>query len=287
MNKIEIRQHQIPAADGTPLHVRDALLAPGTPGVVIMHGLGEHSGRYERAMQFFNQCGLSVRAYDHRGHGQSGGKRGDFPESDPSGGDAVVQDARIVIDDFARQTGHAPILLGHSMGGLFATRFALEKHSPLRALILSSPALALSLSGGQKGLLKILSAIAPHFAVANGLDVNGLSHDPAVAKAYQNDPFVHNKATASLLKCMLASIDYCHAKAGTMSVPVLLVVAGDDKLIAAEGSRAIFPKLPPDLATMHWYDHMYHELFHETEADAARVFGDIRAWLLARKLIAG
>lgn len=281
MNKVDVAQHKMMARDGTALHVRDAMLGLGTPGVVIMHGLGEHSGRYHHVLQFFNQCGLSARVYDHRGHGQSGGRRGDVPK-----GSSLVQDARLVIDDFAQQTGHAPILLGHSMGGLFATRFALEQASSLRALILSSPALALSLSGGQKLLLKTMNTIAPHVGVPNGLDANGLSHDKVVVQAYRDDPLVHNKATASLLNHMLDAMDYCHREAGRMSLPVLLVVAGDDKLIAASGSRAIFPKLPPNLATMHWYDHMYHEIFNEIEADATRVFADVRNWLLAQGLMA-
>jgi alpha-beta hydrolase superfamily lysophospholipase len=282
MAKVKLKEHKIVASDGTPLHVCDAMLRAGTPGVVIMHGLGEHAGRYQHVLQFFNQCGLSARVYDQRGHGQSGGRRGDVPD-----GSSFVQDARLVIDDFARKTGQAPILLGHSMGGLFAARFALEQHSALRGLILSSPALALFLSGGQKLLLKTLGAIAPHLAVSNGLDLNGLSHNKAVVEAYRKDPLVHGKATASLLNQMLAAIDYCQREAGNMRLPVLLVVAGDDKLVSAAGSRAIFPKLPGNLATLHWYDHMYHEIFNEVEADAARVFADVRNWLLSQGFMPG
>ena len=149
------------AADGTPLFVRDWPAAAGTAAagaVMLMHGLGEHCGRYAHVARFFNQRGYVVRGYDHRGHGRSGGARGDVPD-----GAAIVRDARLVLDDFmqpggdAAASGRLPLLLGHSMGGLFAARFATAQAAPLSGLILSSPALALPLSGGQKTLLKILS----------------------------------------------------------------------------------------------------------------------------------
>jgi alpha-beta hydrolase superfamily lysophospholipase len=117
------RVHRISTADGTLLHVADYMLpmAAARGSVVLMHGLGEHSGRYRHVIQFFNQCGLSVRCYDHRGHGRSEGKRGDVINGNP-----MVQDAEIVIDDFASRFDLPPFLFGHSMGGLFAARFAPE-----------------------------------------------------------------------------------------------------------------------------------------------------------------
>lgn len=266
---------KISAADGTILFVNDYLQADPAAcrgGVVIMHGLGDHCGRHAHVARFFNDCGYSVRTYDHRGHGKSGGARGDVPV-----GEAILQDAQIVIDDFSTALNQAPLLLGHSMGGLFATRFALSRLSPLRGLILSSPALAISLSGPQKLLLKILSRLAPRLAIPNGLDSTKLSRDPKVCEAYLKDPLVHDKITSRLLLRMLDAMAFCQANAATMTIPVLMLVAGDDALVDPEGSRAFYPKLPPKLVTWHCYDEMYHEIFNEL--DAGRVFGDIRTWL--------
>jgi alpha-beta hydrolase superfamily lysophospholipase len=272
-----LRQHKISAADGTALQIFDHWISEpgaGKGGIVIMHGLGEHSGRYSHVVRFFNECGLSVRCYDHRGHGKSEGPRGDVPN-----GDVLLQDAQIVIEDFANQLAEPPLLLGHSMGGLYAARFALANLAPLRGVILSSPALAIYMSGGQKLLLKILNLLAPRLGIPNGLDVKGLSHDPAVVKAYKNDSLVHSRITARLLIRMLAAMEFCQAHASEMSIPLLMVVAGSDRLVDPAGSRAFFPRLPAGLATMHLYDALYHELFNEI--DARPVFDDVRRWLQA------
>ena len=271
------QSHQLAAADGTLLYVSDLLapLAQSRGGIVIMHGLGEHSGRYRQLAQRLNDLGWSVRCYDHRGHGRSEGARGDVPTGAP-----MLQDAQIVIDDFNARTGYRPFLLGHSMGGLFAAHFALAGCAPLRGLILSSPALAVPLSGLQKMMLKAMHCVAPWLALPNGLQSRFLSHDTRVVKAYRADPLVHNKISTRLLNAMLASIAFCEQQATKLAVPALLLVAGDDHLVDAEGSKRFFARLPPALATMTVYDDLYHEVFNET--DSQRPFNDLAAWLQAQ-----
>lgn len=266
---------QLSAEDGTSLFITDwpADHASATKrGVVVMHGLGEHCGRHAHVARFFNDLGWSVRTYDHRGHGLSGGPRGDVPNDD-----AIVRDAKLVFDDFAKQFDTPPLLLGHSMGGLFAARFATGSLSPIGGLILSSPALAIQLSSAQKLLLKSLGALAPALAVPNGLQTRYLSHDPAIEAAYSKDPLVHGKITPRLLNAMLRAIEFSHAHAAAITVPTLLIVAGDDRLVDASGSDAFFDRLRPGLGTIHCYTDYYHEIFNEV--GAARVFDDIRHWL--------
>ena len=271
---VALQSHQISAADGTKLYVTDYLLpaSQARGSVVIMHGLGEHSGRYRHVAGFFNECGLSVRCYDHRGHGRSQGKRGDVINGDP-----MLQDAEIVIEDFSMRFAEPPFLFGHSMGGLFAARFALSHLSPLRGLILSSPALALRLSAFQMKMLKFMHAVAPTLAVPNGVKPALLSHDPKIVAAYKADPLVHSKISARLLTSMLASIDYCHAHAASMSIPTLMLVAGDDRVLDADGSKRFFAQLPAGMAQLHVYDGMYHEIFNEP--DAHRPLADLKMWL--------
>jgi alpha-beta hydrolase superfamily lysophospholipase len=268
------REWQLAADDGTTLFGADWPLdaAQRRGGVVIMHGLGEHCRRYDHVARFFNEQGWAVRVYDHRGHGKSGGPRGDVPD-----GEAMLRDAALVISDFTQQLDAPPLLLGHSMGGLFAARFATGGLAPLQGLILSSPALAVPMSAAQKILLKTLGAIAPGLAVPNGLQTRYLSHDPAVVQAYERDPLVHPKITPRLLRAMLAAIDFSHAHAADLQLPVLMVVAGDDHLVDAAGSDRFFPHLRAGIGTMHRYPKLYHEIFNEVEADT--VFGHVRDWL--------
>ncbi|MFH1043659.1 MAG: alpha/beta hydrolase [Pseudomonadota bacterium] len=269
------RELSLSAADGTSLFVADWQIdsaAAAGKGIVLMHGLGEHCGRYAHVAQFFNDCGYSVRAYDHRGHGRSGGRRGDVPDAE-----TLLQDAKIAVDDFARNLSAPPLLLGHSMGGLFAAYYATRALSPLGGLILSSPALRIRLARAQKLLLQVLGAMAPGFGIPNGLESRYLSHRQEVVDAYGSDPLVHTKISARLLRAMLEAIEFTQAHASALSVKTLLLVAGDDRLVDAAGSEAFFRKLAPGVGAMHAYPGFYHELFNEVEA--GRVFDDIRAWL--------
>ncbi|MDO8651838.1 MAG: lysophospholipase [Undibacterium sp.] len=263
------------ATDGTSLFVRDWPLSgtsAANDGVVIMHGLGEHCGRYAHVARFFNTLGFAVRTYDHRGHGKSGGARGDVPDQE-----AMLRDARLVINDFTRQLHAPPLLLGHSMGGLFAARFATAGLAPLRGLILSSPALALRMSGVQAALLKVATVLLPGVGIPNGLQTRYLSHDGEVVQAYENDPLVHAKISARLLNAMLQAIQYTHDHAPKLTIPVLLLVAEDDHLVDPVGSHRFSARLTPSSSTTIYYEGFYHEIFNELEA--TRVFDDLRNWL--------
>jgi alpha-beta hydrolase superfamily lysophospholipase len=273
------REHMVRATDGTPLFVADwpaerAQAQHG--GIVLMHGLGEYCGRYAHLARFFNQEGWSVRAFDHRGHGRSAGPRGDVPQ-----GDTILHDAKVVVDDFAQHLDVPPLLFGHSMGGLFAARFATGKMSPLRGLILSSPALALFMSDIQKLLLKTLGAVAPGLRVSNGLKSRYLTHDPVAVQAYDKDPLVHSKISARLLNGMLDAIGFSQSHAAVLAIPTLMVVAGDDRLVDVAGSQAFFAQLALGIGTLHLYHDFYHEIFNET--DAQGVFRDVAAWLANRQ----
>ena len=275
-----IHESRLAVKDGTELFIRDWIIEGAgeqdpKPCVVILHGLGEHCGRYRHIAGFLNGCGFSVRTYDHRGHGQSGGARADLPEPG-----TIVSDAEILINDFAEKCRTVPILFGHSMGGLFAAHIATAGLVRLRGLVLSSPALALRLTGLDRFLLRIMSSVAPHFAISNGLNSANLSHDPAVATAYDNDPLVHKKVTASLLNGMLTSIAYVESHAPVLSVPTLLQVAEQDLLIDPQGSHHFYEGLPSNLGTAHFYPGMYHEIFNES--DAKQVFDDLKDWLASR-----
>lgn len=263
--------------DGCRLHVRDDLPAGPCRGrVLLMHGLGEHAGRYAHVASFFTGRGYAVRRYDHRGHGHSDGARGDVPDSD-----TLLADAQAVLGDWQPAADEAPpVLLGHSMGGLLAARFAVERLAPLSALVLSSPALGLRLGGGQRLLLKLMRALAPGLALPNGLPARFLSHDAAVVRAYLDDPLVHNKISARLLCAMLDAIEVAQQGAASLELPTLLLVSGDDKLVDPHGSRAFFQRLPAGSSALQVYPQLYHELFNEI--GSAPVFADLEHWLASQ-----
>jgi alpha-beta hydrolase superfamily lysophospholipase len=270
--------------DGTQLYIRDWYAEDHIenhgpkPCVVMLHGLCEHSGRYDHIAAFFNARGFAVRTYDHRGHGKSGGMRGDSP-----GETSIVNDAEIIIGDFAKQCQTSPILFGHSMGGLFAARIATEKKVPLRGLILSSPALALWLTPLLRILLKLLSAIAPHVAIKVRFKPEFLSHNLATVVSYLSDPLIHQQFTASLVNSMLSSIDFAQTHASTLTIPTLLLVAEADEIVDPQGSHDFFAALPGKIATAHFYIDDYHEIFNELDTD--KVFSDLHNWLVAQQLV--
>lgn len=250
-------------------------------GIIIMHGLGEHCGRYTKLAEFFLNLGFVVRVFDHRGHGQSSGQRGDIPNSD-----AIIDDAKIVIEDFAKQLPEAPMIFAHSMGGLFSTHLCLLEKVKVKALILSSPAFAVHLSQFEKTLFAISQYLIPSVGVPHGSNGLYLSHDIEVVKDYQKDELVHNKISARLFKSMLKSMKYIHKNATKLKIPLLLLVADNDLVVDSNGSKKFSNKIlknnPNYQIKTILYPNFYHEVINEPESRI--VFNDITNWLNEKNL---
>ena len=268
------------ASDGDNIAVQDWPLAHGQTlrGVVILvHGLGEHAGRYDHVARHLNGWGFAVRGYDQHGHGESGGVRGALPTRQ-----------RLLIDlaDIADSTrlrmdpGTPLILLGHSMGGVVAARFVSLGARPVQALVLSSPALDAGFGRFKRVLVATLANLAPSLRVGNGLDVNAISHDRATVLAYQADPLVHDRISARLAQFIAEAGPAVLAKAPAWKVPTLLLYAGDDKLVNPAGSRAFIAAAPRRVVTAHCFESMYHEIFNEVDSES--VFEELKIWLDAR-----
>ena len=278
-------------------------MGPGAPpprGVVLLvHGLGEHASRYEHVAQQLMDWGFAVRAYDQRGHGDSGGVRGAIPDDT-----ALLDDLAEIVDDTRLHCEHMPhaqhasglgsgsapslplILLGHSLGGLVASRFVSLNIRPVEGLIMSSPALDAGLGFFQKLLLSVMPRLMPNLCVDNSLDVRFLSHDERVVKAYTADRLVHNRISARLGKFIATAGPATVAAAVDWRVPTLLLFAGNDHLVNPQGSRdfaenaAASQAVRPGTVTVKCFDGMYHELFNEL--NPAPVFEALKAWLDAR-----
>ncbi len=276
----ESRLSTFVASDGDNIAIQDWPLLHGSVlrGVVVLvHGLGEHAGRYDAVAHQLNAWGFAVRGYDQYGHGESGGVRGGLPTDRR----LLVDLADIVATTRTRMDKGCPlILLGHSMGGLVAARFVSLKSRSVQGLVLSSPALDAGLGRWQKLAITVLAKVMPGFRTANGLDVTALSHDRGVIHAYQNDPLVHNRISARLARFIDQGAAATVAAAPAWKVPTLLLYAGADKLVNPAGSRAFAEAVPSKIITTHCFDAMYHEIFNEP--DSADVFSAMKAWLDAR-----
>lgn len=248
--------------------------------IVVVHGLGEHIGRYAHVAAFLNARGFGVVGYDQRGHGRSDGRRGRI-----AGDEDLLADLALVLDA-VRSADAAPIvLLGHSMGGLVAARFvagALDAvppawSRPVDALVLSSPALAADLGVAQRAMLAVFGRLAPDLAVGNGLDSTRVSRDPLVAAAYLADPLVHDRVTPRLARFIMQGGPEVLARAPRWRVPTLLMWAGRDALVAPRGSAAFAAAVPPGVVTARAFAPLCHEIFNEPEQ--GEVLDTLAAWL--------
>ncbi|WP_050475808.1 alpha/beta hydrolase [Herbaspirillum rhizosphaerae] len=262
------------ASDGTALFYREWRHHQPGGAIVLVHGLGEHGGRYAELAGLFHDAGLSVRIHDHRGHGQSGGVRGSL-RSDAD----FLTDLKLVFDDFAQQCDATPFLFGHSLGGLVAARFATGGLSKVRGLLLSSPALAIRMTGFQKVLLALTTRIAPGLAVPTSLPAQLVSHDVEVVQAYRRDALNHGKVAARVVNFMLAAQVQVQRDAATFTLPLLLQIAGDDAFVDPQGSRSFFAAVPQVDKKLYCYDDAYHEIFNESKERRLRAQGDLRSWL--------
>ena len=264
-------------APGLQLALRDWPLADATAmraQVLIVHGLGEHSGRYEHVAQQLNGWGYAVRSFDLWGHGLSDGERGSMRDEH-----ALLDDLAAVVDQTrkAMAPGQSLVLLGHSLGGLLAARFVSLRMRPIDALVLSSPALDPGLNAFQKLLLATLPGIAPNLRVGNGLQVKYLSHDPAVVAAYQADPLVHDRISARLALFIAQAGREVLATAPQWSTPTLLLFAGQDQLVSPQGSRDFLKLAPGAMVQSLCFEALFHEIFNEAEAGG--VFAALQQWL--------
>lgn len=271
----------IKTSDGIELYACDWLPATGPRRgtALIVHGLGEHCRRYAHVAAALNAIGVAVRGYDHRGFGQSGGPRATLPAPN-----TLLDDLALVFDRLAAEAHAAgdlepPFLIGHSMGGAIAARAVTGGWVRPRGLVLSSPALKLHLPAAVHGIIRAVSAIAPHFARPHGLPVGKISHDSQVLAEAAADPLCHDVVTPRLIAFLIDAGKQTLRDAAKLAVPTLLLVSGDDRFVDPAGARLFAEAAPGRLCTFKLYPALYHELFNELALDRARVLGDLTDWI--------
>lgn len=248
----------------------------GTPRatLAIVHGFGEHSGRYGNVVNWFVPRGYAAYAFDVRGNGRSPGPRGYVGRFEE-----YREDLRAFLDLVRGIQPDGPLfLLGHSQGGLIVLNHVLHDPSGIDAVVASSPALGrLPVSPFLLVLARALSRVWPTFRLATGLDVTALSRDESVVQAYVADPLVHNMGTPRLGTELMAAIEWTQAHAADLSLPCLIVHGTDDRICPCEASQAFFDRCSYAGKERLTYEGGYHELFNDL--DRERVLADVQAWL--------
>jgi alpha-beta hydrolase superfamily lysophospholipase len=260
-----------PGADGTPLHVRHWEPA-GEPWatVLILHGIGEHSGRYERTGRLLAEAGLDVHAFDIRGHGLSGGRRVYVRRWDDFLEDVASRLAAV------REPGRPLVLVGHSMGALIALTYACSDRPTPDLLVLSAPPLDARVPGWQRALAPVLSRVAPRMVLANPIVGDQLSHDPAVGKAYFADPLVQPRSTTRLGAELFKAMKRGRTDLDRLHVPTLVIHGGADTLVPTRVSE-------PLAGVPGVERRVFAGLRHETlnEPEGPQVVAEIVEWLRA------
>jgi len=251
--------------------------APALPAkahVLLVHGLGEHMGRYNHVAYALQTAGYAVEGYDHTGHGLSSGERGDV--STPN---QLVDDLAAVVADIQH---HQPrpiplVLLGHSMGGLVVARALAQQACKVDAAVLSAPAFAAFTNALQKLLLATIPRFFPHLRVANGLQLSWLARDAQVVRAYREDKLVHDRIAAGLAAWIMVEGEKAVQEAAQWRTPALLLYAGQDHLVNPQGCVDFAQAALPEFLQSHCFNVMYHEIFNDPEKTL--VFNKLLTWL--------
>jgi alpha-beta hydrolase superfamily lysophospholipase len=271
----------VQTADGLSLHIRRWSSTAAARGQVLMiHGLGEHGGRYAHVAAALHAHGWDVIAYDQRGHGHSGGAKGDIASMD-----SLLGDLGLVIDALREHPTGPLVLLGHSLGGLVAARFVAERlmdqpagwSREVDALVLSSPALDPGMNAAQKLLLAVVPEVLPHLRVGNGLKPEWISRDRAVVQAYVGDPLVHDRISGLLGRFIAESGPVVEGAAARWRVPTLLMWAGADRCVNPDGSARFAAAAPASAVTAREWPGFAHEIFNEPEKE--EVLAELDTWL--------
>jgi alpha-beta hydrolase superfamily lysophospholipase len=237
--------------------------------ICLVHGLGEHSERYEHVAQYLTDNGYAVLSFDLRGHGKSGGARGHTPSVE-----AFRKDIDLLIQEAKQRYPQLPhFLYGHSLGGILVLNYALSRKPELAGVVATSPGLRTSLQEQTTKIAfaNIAGAILPNLSMSTGLETEQISRSWEVVEIYKNDPLVHDKATLSMAKNTIQAIDWTFEHASEFNLPLLLVHGSEDNIAYARGSEEFAGHVKEDCTVKLW-DGLYHETHNEPEKEQVLEF---------------
>jgi alpha-beta hydrolase superfamily lysophospholipase len=239
--------------------------------LLIIHGIGEHGGRYEHVGAAFAAAGIDTVAIDQRGFGETGGRRAHVARFGEYLDDVEDQLREV------RRLGLPTVLLGHSMGGLISLSYVLEGRPAPDLLVLSGPALGATIPAPLRMLAPVLGRLLPTLPIKSDIDGEVLASDPLVGEAYLADPLVVKHTTASLGMGLLAQMTWANAHLSRLSVPTLVLHGADDRLVPTASSEPL--AFVPGVER-HALPGLRHEILNEPVH--AEIVNDIVEWIAAR-----
>ncbi len=242
--------------------------------VCLVHGLGEHSGRYAHVGKTFAEAGFALAGFDLRGHGKSGGPRGHIPSFD-----AFMDDIEGFVKQVDTRFEELPrFLYGHSLGGILVLNYVLRRKPEFRGVVSTGAGLRTSLEeqAGKVMLARVLGTLIPGMAIPSGLNPNHISRRKEVVDAYINDPLVHDKMTLGFGKIMLTVLPWTFEHAHEFSLPLLIMHGTGDKLGYPQGSEE-FASYVKQKCMLKLWDGLYHEIHNEPERE--KVFSLMIDWM--------
>ncbi len=248
--------------------------------IVLIHGMGEHAGRYSHVADFFSAVGFSVLRMDLRGHGSSEGKRGHTASYDH-----LMNDLNSVIVKARELYPNMPLVLyGHSMGGNLVLNFLIRRKPEIRAAVVTAPYLKLAFEppSWKVALGKISAGILPTLTQSTGLETAALSRDPNVVAAYEKDALVHDRITSSFFVNVHFAGPYAIQNADQIKVPTLVMHGTSDRLTSHKGSEELDQKSMKNVE-VRILDGWYHELHNEPEKE--KLLNDILYWINSQLLL--
>ncbi len=265
------------ARDGARLFVQSWETSAPPRGVMcLVHGLGEHSGRYRHFADDLTSSGYAVVALDLRGHGRSPGRRGHTPFP------ATLDDLAVLIAAAQhRRPGVPCFLYGHSLGGLIVLTYLVQRQPHVAGAVAASPGLRSPLLEQRAKILssRVLGSLLPTVTLPTGLDSAAICRDPQVVADYRKDPLVHDRASMALARDGVVAAQRTSASSPQVSVPLLLLHGTADTLTYPQGTEDFAARATGD-CTLRLYEGLWHELHNEPER--GEVLADVVAWLDAR-----
>ena len=264
------------SSDGFKLHTKNWLIDDAKASLILVHGLGEHSARYEHVAKALNGMGVNVYSFDLKGHGLSEGPRVFITD---------ISEYRADLETVYNNTPkELPLcILGHSMGGLIVTDFLLHKaRVDVKAVILTGPALEPGddITAFKKRLIRTLNWISPQLSTIK-LDPNNISRDQETVEKYIGDPLIfHGAGKASMGVALLNGIEDVKTKFNHFNYPVLIMHGGADQITNLVGSQALYDQSPSIDKTLKVWDGAFHEIFNET--NQIEVIDYMTTWLKSR-----